>query len=219
MKNLAFVSITVLILFAAASAQSGRRIKSAAPVPASTPEVSTTNDVHEVAAPSVGYSESAPNSARSISPREVSKKKSKSAAKGAETQQPAPAPGAPPAVAGEEDVVKGETNLVTVPVTVADRGGNYISNLNKSDFKIFEDGKEQEVAYFATSEVPFTVILLIDVSPSTAYKIEEIQQAAIAFVNQLKPTDSVMVIQFDRSVRVLTELTTDRQQIAKAIRR
>ncbi len=92
--------------------------------------------------------------------------------------------------------------------------------LKKSkDFKIFEDGAEQEIAYFGTSEKPFTVILLIDTSPSTAYKIEEIQSAATAFVNQLKPQDNVMVIEFDANVHVLTEATNDRQKIYKAIRR
>jgi VWFA-related protein len=108
---------------------------------------------------------------------------------------------------------------VTVPVSVTDRNGIYVSNLNKSHFKIFEDGKEQEVAFFGTSDNPFTVVLLMDVSPSTSYKIEEIQAAAISFVDQLKPADSVMVIQFDQSVSVLTELTNDRQKIYKAIRK
>jgi hypothetical protein len=56
---------------------------------------------------------------------------------------------------------------------------------------------------------------LIDVSPSTEYKIEEIQSAAIAFVDQLKPHDKVMVIQFDERVSVLAEATNDRQKIHK----
>ena len=63
------------------------------------------------------------------------------------------------------------------------------------------------------------MVLLIDVSSSTEYKIEEIQQAAIAFVNQLKPQDNVMVIQFDERVSVLAETTDDREKIYKAIRR
>jgi Mg-chelatase subunit ChlD len=75
------------------------------------------------------------------------------------------------------------------------------------------------VAYFGTSEKPFTVVLLIDTSPSTEYKIDEIQAAARAFVDQLKPQDSVMVIEFDANVHVLTEPTNDRQKIYKAIQR
>jgi VWFA-related protein len=63
------------------------------------------------------------------------------------------------------------------------------------------------------------VILLIDTSPSTAYKIEEIQKAAIAFTNLLKPQDNVMVIEFDAKVHVLTEATNNREKIHKAIRK
>jgi VWFA-related protein len=118
-----------------------------------------------------------------------------------------------------EEVVKIDTSLITIPVSVFDRNGLYIPNLTKENFKIFENGKEQEIAYFGTSEKPFTVILLLDTSPSTAYKIEEIQRAAIAFVDQLKSQDSVMVIEFDANVHVLTEATSDRQKIYKAIKR
>ena len=101
----------------------------------------------------------------------------------------------PSSVEGE-DIVKVETNLVTIPVSVFDRNGLYIPGLLQKDFKIYEDGKEQDIAYFGTSDKPFTVVLLIDVSPSTSYRIEEIQQAARAFVDQLKPQDKVMVIEF-----------------------
>ena len=60
---------------------------------------------------------------------------------------------------------------------------------------------------------------MIDTSPSTAYKIEEIHAAATAFVDQLKPQDSVMVIEFNGSIKVRTEPTNDREQIYKAIRK
>jgi Ca-activated chloride channel family protein len=120
---------------------------------------------------------------------------------------------------GEDGEVKVETTLVTIPVSVFDRNGLYIPNLNQSNFKIFEDGKEQEIAYFGTSDKPFTVALVIDTSPSTEYKIDEIREAAIAFVDQLKPQDRVMVIEFDGNVQLLTEPTTDRQVIYKGIRK
>lgn len=121
--------------------------------------------------------------------------------------------------ADTEEEVKVETTLVTIPVSVFDRNGLYIPNLRQSDFRIYEDGKEQEIAYFGTSEKPFTVILLLDTSPSTEYKIDEIRSAAVAFVDQLKPQDRVMVIEFDANVHVLTEATSDRQLIYKGIRR
>lgn len=210
-----------------AAAQSGRRVRSATPMPTSTPQVQQTQDNVEDSSDAAGYSESAPNSPRSISVNRrtptVAKKEKKDKKESKKQQTKTVDTPAPPTVAAGEDsedeVVKVETNLVTIPVSVFDRNGLYISNLSKSDFKVFEDGAEQEVAYFGTSENPFTVILLIDVSPSTAYKINEIQDAAVAFVDQLKPQDKVMVIEFDERVSVLTEATGDRQKIYKAIRR
>jgi VWFA-related protein len=218
MKVLPIILLIMLGLFTTGLAQSGRRVKTEA-VPTSTPQVQTTQDMQETEE-SVGYSESAPNAPRTISARTRDNKKSKKETK-KESKSPIQATDAAKTVpaSSDEEIVKVETNLVTMPVSVYDRNGLYIPNLRQSDFKIFEDGIEQEIAYFGTSENPFTVILLIDVSPSTEYKIDEIQQAAIAFVDQLKPQDSVMVIQFAERVSVLAETTNDRQKIYKAIKR
>ena len=117
------------------------------------------------------------------------------------------------------EVLRIDNTLITIPVSVFDRNGIYIPSLEQSNFKIFEDGEEQEIAYFATTEKPFTVVLLLDVSPSTEYKINEIQDAAIAFVRQLKAQDSVMVIEFDQGINTLTKPTNDREKIYKAIRK
>ena len=114
-------------------------------------------------------------------------------------------------------MLKVETDLITIPVSVYDSNGLYIPNLQRADFKIFEDGKQQDIAYFGTTDKPFTVVLLLDTSPSTSYKIDEIRRAAIAFVDQLKAEDQVMVVEFDSSPHVLTEPTGDRQKIYKAI--
>jgi Ca-activated chloride channel homolog len=119
----------------------------------------------------------------------------------------------------EGDIVRVDTSLITVPVSVVDRSGKYVPNLKRADFRIFEEGVEQKIAYFATVEQPFTVVLLIDTSGSTHFRLEDIQNAAITFVNQLKPVDSVMVMAFDDRIDVLTKPTTDRALITKAIRR
>jgi len=209
------VTIVALMIFAfvfAVAAQSGR--SKAMPIRTPLPAVQGA-EVPQAASETEGYSESASNAARTVWAKPRNSNRSKIAAK---PQPPSPAPPMADATSDEE-VVKVETSLVTVPVSVYDRNGLYIPNLRQSEFKIYEDGVEQEIAYFGTSEKPFTVILLIDVSPSTSYKIEEIQQAAIGFVDLLKPADSVTVIQFDQFVSVLTESTNDRQKIYKAIRR
>lgn len=120
---------------------------------------------------------------------------------------------------GEDDVVRINTTLVTIPVSVMDRDGKYIPDLRKEDFRIYENGVEQEIAYFAAVEQSFTVALLLDTSRSTRFRMDEIQDAAIAFVEQLRPADRVMVVSFDDSVRVLAEATNDRRTLRDAIMR
>src|SRR6266851_865611 len=119
----------------------------------------------------------------------------------------------------EGDVIRVDTSLVTVPVTVADRNGRYVPSLRREDFHIFEDGAEQKIAYFAAVDQPFTVVLLIDTSGSTQFRLEEIQDAAINFVGKLKREDSVMVMSFDDTIDVLCRPTTDRNAITRAIHR
>ena len=124
----------------------------------------------------------------------------------------------PTPAGGDDEVIKIETNLVTMPVSVLDRDGRFISGLQQKDFKIFENGVEQKLDYFQNVEQPFTVVMLIDVSPSTQFKIEEIQNAAMAFVDQLRPSDRVMVIAFDEDVHILSPATNNRNMLKNAIR-
>jgi len=137
------------------------------------------------------------------------------------TSSPTATPTAPIGVAVEEDdeVIKVETNLVTFPVSVLDRDGRFITGLKKEDFQIFENDVEQKIDEFATVEQPFTVILMIDVSPSTAFRIDEIHDAAIAFVDQLRRDDKVIVISFDEKMRVLSPATNNRSVLQNAIRK
>jgi VWFA-related protein len=119
----------------------------------------------------------------------------------------------------EGDVIRFDTSLVTVPVTVVDRSGRFVPTMRRQDFHIFENGVEQKIAYFATSDQPFTVVLLIDTSGSTQFRLEDMQAAAISFVSKLKPNDSVVVISFDDRIEVRTRATVDREVISRAIRR
>ncbi len=202
MRTILSASVLLLVLSACIFAQSGRRIK---PTPTPTPDVTVEPN----------YSESIPRKKRDrimpsfrnpegVMQTEVYKRKPLGNA--AESDDP-------------DAVLKVETTLITIPVSVFDRNGLYKTGLEKHNFVIYEDGKPQEIAYFGTSDKPFTVVLLIDTSPSTNYNIKEIRAAATAFVDQLKTEDQVMVIEFDANVHVLTEATGDRERIYKAIRR
>jgi Ca-activated chloride channel family protein len=108
----------------------------------------------------------------------------------------------------ENDVVRVSTSLITVPAEVMDRGGRFIGNLNKDDFRIFENGVEQDLAYFASIEQPFTVALLLDVSGSTQSQLQAIRSAANTFISRLRPNDRLLLVSFDGKVNILTEAVT-----------
>ena len=133
-----------------------------------------------------------------------------------EQKPAAPQKDAGPEEVGEGDVVRIDTTLVSIPVSVMDRDGKFIPNLSQGDFRVWEDGVEQRVAYFASTEKPFTVALLIDTSGSTRFRLDQIRDAAIAFVNQLRPDDRVMVLSFSERINVLAQPTNDRHRLRQA---
>lgn len=190
--RLAVWSLSLLLLATPfAAAQSGR--VSPTPSPSPSPEESSI------------YSESEPGRRRATRPTAVP----------ITSQILAPAMNAKPG--DDDEVVKVSTDLVTIPVSVFDRNGLYIPGLTKENFKIYEDGREQQIAYFGAQDKPFTVALLLDCSPSTKYKIEEIRGAARSFIRMLAPNDSVMVMYFQQQLHVATKPTRDREQIERAI--
>jgi len=136
------------------------------------------------------------------------------------TAQPTPSPTPKQEDAPEDDgeVIKVDTQLVTVPVRVMDRKGRFVDGLTQDNFQVFEDGIEQPIAYFSSEQEPFTVALVLDMSYSTKFQIADIQSAAISFIDQLGPRDKVMVVSFDQNVHMLCEPTNDRAQIYRAIR-
>lgn len=125
----------------------------------------------------------------------------------------------PPEEVDAGDIIRVNTTLVTIPVSVMDRDGRYVPNLQKEDFRIWEDNVEHDVAFFASVDKPFSVVLMLDTSPSTQFRLEEIQDAASSFVTQLRPDDKVMVVAFNSDVKILCEFTTDRSKLQRAIYR
>jgi VWFA-related protein len=200
MTRAIFVTVFALALSAGVFAQSGRRI---APKPSPAPTAKSDDPA--------GYSESKPRARATnriiptLNRAPVNSSESETTVNSAADDK------------SDGETLRIETNLITIPVSVFDRYGLYIPGIRQTEFKIFEDGVEQEIAYFATTDKPITVALVLDVSPSTEYHIEDIRRAAVAFVDKLLPQDSVIVIKFDHGIDVLTKATKDRQKIYKAI--
>ncbi len=127
-------------------------------------------------------------------------------------QTPTPTP-----IPEDDEIIKVETNLVSVPVSVLSKSGVFVQNLKKEDFKIFENGIEQQIEYFAPVDEAFTVVLLLDRSDSVAPIIDDLKKAAISFVDQLRPNDRAVGIAFDRKAYILNTKVRDRETLKTSI--
>ena len=130
-------------------------------------------------------------------------------------QQASPTP-PKPNEAEQGSVIRVETVLKTMQV-IAERGGKFVPDLQAKNFHVFEEGVEQEIVFFHSLEEPATIALMLDVSDSTAPHLAEIQEAAIAFTNQLHPQDHVIVVTFDSQTWIRAN-TDDHQKLHAAIR-
>ena len=136
----------------------------------------------------------------------------------------------PPSAGADEvdegDVVRVDTQLVSVPAVVTDSSGRPLSGLRPENFQLVEDGRPQTITNFGTAETPFEIALLLDTSGSTREDVVLIRQAANSFVDALRPGDRVGVVAFNTArqtdgpiatVEVLASLTSDRKVLRKAI--
>jgi Ca-activated chloride channel homolog len=126
----------------------------------------------------------------------------------------------------ENDVLRVDTQLISVPVVVRDQQGRQVTGLTASAFQLYEDGLPQRVAIFAAADTPFEIALFLDTSGSTRADIELIRSAASAFIESLRPGDRVAVLSFATTdeggerratVAVQSYLTADRQALREAL--
>lgn len=136
------------------------------------------------------------------------------------TKAPAGTPGdrAENVEISEGDVIRVDSQLVALNVSVIDRGTNRgLAGLIQSDFKLFENGEEQRIVQFESSSAPFDLVLLIDLSGSTREVVKLIREAALRFVNAARPADRIAVITFAGSSSIVSGLTADRDLLRQRI--
>ncbi|MCM3872522.1 MAG: VWA domain-containing protein [Pyrinomonadaceae bacterium] len=147
---------------------------------------------------------------------------------GAEDQSTTPkgSPVSAPEDVDDGDVVRVETQLVSVPAVIKNNSGRPVPGLRRENFVVYEDGQPQSIANFGTAEAPFEIALLLDTSGSTRADVALIRQAANAFISSLRSGDRVAIVAFNTeqqessqvaTVEVLSELTDDRQSLQSAI--
>ncbi|HEY6400041.1 MAG TPA: VWA domain-containing protein, partial [Blastocatellia bacterium] len=114
--------------------------------------------------------------------------------------------------------IRFNTDLVNVDVIVTDSNGNRITSaLKPSDFMIYEDGVRQTINSFSSTDAPFNLVLLLDTSGSARDEIDLMRRAALRFLDELRPADRVAVIQFNKQVEMLSDLSSDRAEIEDAL--
>ncbi|HWS88629.1 MAG TPA: VWA domain-containing protein [Pyrinomonadaceae bacterium] len=143
-----------------------------------------------------------------------------------ETQDSGPVRPAPPRPletpqeVEEDEVVRVESDLVTLNVSVVERAsGRGLQGLSASDFNVYEDRVAQTVEHFEASEAPFDLLLLLDLSGSTARMTDTIREAARRFVAVTRPQDRVGVIAFSGSAVVVSPMTSDRARLNASLER
>ena len=118
-----------------------------------------------------------------------------------------------------QDTLKVAVDLVNVQFSVTDKKGRFVSGLTAQDVKVDEDGRRQEIRNFAReNELPLTLALLVDTSPSVGPVLEEEKATASAFLESvLREKDLALVIGFDRSVELLQDYTDNVRLLKRAI--
>ena len=120
-------------------------------------------------------------------------------------------------------VIRATVDVVNVLCTVRDRSGQYVSTLKREDFKVYEDGVQQQIDFFVyeTGEQaqPLTVVLLMDTSGSVKQKLQFEQEAATEFLRETlrKQKDLAAVVQFDSEINLVQDFTSDLSRLNEAI--
>ena len=108
--------------------------------------------------------------------------------------------------------------LVSLNVTVTDSQGRYVTDLNESDFSVFEDGAKQELSFFNRTNLPIALSLLIDSSASMEQRMEHAHEAAIGFAKKIRQQDLAQVVDFDSRVEIKLGFTNKVDELESAIR-
>lgn len=129
-----------------------------------------------------------------------------------------PAPALDTQEISEGDIIRVDSQLVTLNMSVIDKSTNRgLAGLAKSDFRLFENSAEQEILQFESSSAPFDLLLLIDLSGSTRDKVKLIRSAALRFIDASRSSDRIGVISFAGNPTVVSPLTLNRQSLRQRV--
>jgi Ca-activated chloride channel homolog len=123
-------------------------------------------------------------------------------------------------VAGKQEpqVFRANVDVVSLNVTVVDGQNHYVTDLDESQFTVFEDGAKQDLIFFNRTSLPIALSLLIDTSASMENRLQIAQEAAIGFAKKLRPQDFAQIVDFDSRVEITQDFTNNVSDLERAIR-
>lgn len=110
----------------------------------------------------------------------------------------------------EDGVIRVETNLVVINAVLTDSNGKTLSNIKQNELEVYEDGKRQEITFFASQKTPFAAVILLDTSGSMESRLSVARAAAMNFLDGLRPDDMTAVYNFDSKVKEVQEFSNSR---------
>ncbi len=110
----------------------------------------------------------------------------------------------------EDDAIKVESSIVVLNATITDAKGANVSGLQKNQFQIFEDGKEQKIDFFQSEKTPFAAIILLDSSGSMEQRVSLARSAAIQFLDRLRIDDVAAIYNFDSKISLVQDFSNSR---------
>jgi len=123
---------------------------------------------------------------------------------------PPPSPGiANPAAL----TIRVNTDLILVPVSVTDRKNYLVTGLGKQNFRLYDDGVEQNISHFAAEDAPISIALVVDTSSSMRGKLQASRMAVTEFLLAADPGDDFALIEFNDKPRVVVSFTTSQERI------
>jgi VWFA-related protein len=119
-----------------------------------------------------------------------------------------------------DETITIDTGLVDLNVSVFSRNAKLpVGELQQKDFVVLENGEAEEISFFAAASAPFDLVLLLDLSGSTADKLDLIKKSAKRFVEAARPTDRIGIVTFTNTPEVVSVLTSDRTLLFERIKK
>lgn len=127
-----------------------------------------------------------------------------------------PAPKNPPGMGNFS--LRVDVPVVSVDVgVILEKTHAFVPNLKEDNFRVFEDGKPQEITHFQQVKAPITAVLLLEFASNSWYLIDDMRNASYSFFQQLRPDDYVAVVTYDMHTQILTDFTQDKRVVANAL--